>query len=101
MRRHTRARDESTAAALGYNLPVYRAIDILGSLTEAAYQAGIPLANLSKYRKGALVTPEAAAQALERATDGQIKADDILKANKRIEAARLLDRAEQLLREAA
>lgn len=97
----TRARDENSAATLGYNLPVYRACQVIGSMTGAAFVVGVPVPTMSRYRRGEFGTPLRVAEALERATEGKVTVAEILRANKRIEAARLLDRAEQLLREAA
>lgn len=88
-------------AAAGFNLPVFRACEILGGVLRAADTIGTSGAQMSRYRSGHLLPGEPVGRALERATDGQVTWDEIARANKRIEAARLLDRAGKLLAESA
>lgn len=96
-----RPRNEQEALEAGYNMAVWRAVELLGGVGKAAYQVGKAESQISRYRSGVCLTPDHVAKAIQKATEGKVTVEDVRRSNRRIEVARLLDRADQLLREAA
>lgn len=92
------------AQALGYSVPVFRALRAIGGARHAAQALGISEANMSRYQSGVLPLPDRLVLpfiALAAQAGHAVTADEIQRANRRVAAARLLRRAEQLLAESA
>lgn len=96
-----RPRNADEAAAMGYSVPIYRAVALLGGIEPTGRILQTDPANVSTWQRGRKPMGERFITRLTAAVNNQVTPDEIRRANKRVIAARLLARAERLLSEAS